>query len=408
MGIPFLLLFVGFTVTYSLSGLAVALPTGVDQEHAGQRDAAINDYSVVRYRVDYQVNANATNVKTESYEILLKTKVAVDQFSQIRLSYSEKMETLEVVSAYTLTADGQRHDVAPDRIYTQESYSSASAPLYADRKVRVIVFSNLAPGARVVYQVRSTQNTPYFPGYFGLWETFSVFDQFDDVEVNLQAPAKLPMHIFIRGVEGGGKPQIRDGQAYWRWHYSRSTPMKVQNWAADSWTFSPTIMASTYREWSQLAQAYQLKASAAAKVTPDIQALAGNITAGISDRREQAEAIYRWVTQNIRYVAVYLGNGGLEPNAAQSILDNHYGDCKDHVVILEALLAAKGIESSPVLIGMDRGPILPKVPLLSYFNHAITYVPEFNMYLDSTNSWARFGQRRTARQERAERRFRIR
>lgn len=98
------------------------------------------------------------------------------------------METLEVVAAYTLTADGQRHDVAPDRIYTQESYSSATAPLYADRKVRVIVFSNLAPGSRVVYELRRTQNTPYFPDYFGLWETFSVFDQFDDAEVTLQAP----------------------------------------------------------------------------------------------------------------------------------------------------------------------------------------------------------------------------
>lgn len=101
----------------------------------------------------------------------------------------------------------------------------------------------------MVYELRRTQNTPYFPDYFGLWETFSVFDQFDDAEVTLQAPAKLPMHIFTRGVEGGDQPQIRDGQAHWRWHYSRSAPMKSQNWAADSWTFSPTIMASTYREW---------------------------------------------------------------------------------------------------------------------------------------------------------------
>ena len=107
--------------------------------------------------------------------------------------------------------------------------------------------------------------------------------------MTLQAPAKLPMHIFTRGVEGGDQPQIRDGQAHWRWHYSRSAPMKSQNWAADSWTFSPTIMASTYREWPQLAKAYQLKAGAAAQVTPGIQALADNITAGISDRREQAE-----------------------------------------------------------------------------------------------------------------------
>ncbi|CAI0827133.1 TPA: DUF3857 domain-containing protein [Serratia marcescens] len=389
IAIPSILLLAGLTATHPATVLAAAPPAAAAQ---GQNDTANNDFSFVRYRADYRVNANATNVKTESYEVLLKTKAAVEKFSQIRLSYSEKMETLEVVAAYTLTADGQRHDVAPDRIYTQESYSSATAPLYADRKVRVIVFSNLAPGSRVVYELRRTQNTPYFPDYFGLWETFSVFDQFDDAEVTLQAPAKLPMHIFTRGVEGGDQPQIRNGQAHWRWHYSRSAPMKAQNWAADSWTFSPTIMASTYREWPQLAKAYQLKAGAAAKVTPGIQALADNITAGISDRREQAEALYRWVAQNIRYVAVYLGNGGLEPNSAQSILDNHYGDCKDHVVILEALLAAKGIESSPVLIGMDEGPILPNVPLLGRFNHAITYVPEFNLYLDSTNPWARFGQ----------------
>ncbi|CAI0903789.1 DUF3857 domain-containing protein [Serratia entomophila] len=388
--IPSILLLAGLTAAHPATLLAAE--AAAPAETAAQEDAASNDFSYVRYRADYQVLANAHSVKTESYEILLKTKAAVEKFSQIRLGYSEKMETLEVVSAYTLTADGQRHDVAPDRIYTQESYSSASAPLYADRKVRVIVFSNLAPGSRIVYQLRQTQNVPYFPGYFGLWETFSVFDQFDDAEINLQAPARLPMNIFTRGVEGGDQPQIRDGQAHWRWHYQRSTPLKAQNWAASSWTFSPTIMASTYREWPQLAKAYQLKASQAAKVTPGVQALADQITAGVTDRREQAAAIYRWVAQNIRYVAVYLGNGGLEPNSAQSILDNHYGDCKDHVVLLEALLAAKGIESSPVLIGMDEGPILPKVPLLGRFNHAITYVPEFNLYLDSTNPWARFGQ----------------
>jgi len=42
------------------------------------------------------------------------------------------------------------------------------------------------------------------------------------------------------------------------------------------------------------------------------------------------------------------------PHDAQSILDNRYGDCKDHVVILEALLEAVGIDSSPALI--NSGP----------------------------------------------------
>jgi len=331
-------------------------------------------------------------VQTEEYEILLKTKAAVEQFSQVRLSYSEKMETLEVLAGYTLTADGQRRDVQADRIYTQESYSSAAAAMYADRKVRVVVFPNLAPGTRVVYQTRRTQNTPYFPGYFGLWETFSVFTPYDDARVTLTAPANLPMQVEQRGVQGSTTPRIRNGLARWEWQYRRSEPLSAQNWSAAPWEYSPGIMASTYRDWAQVAQAYQRKGGEAATVPPQIQALADDLTRGITDRREQAAVLYRWVSQNIRYVAVYLGNGGLEPNPAQSILDNHYGDCKDHVVILEALLAARGIESTPVLIGAGGGPTLPTIPLLGRFNHAITYLPEFDLYLDSTTAYARFGQ----------------
>lgn len=353
---------------------------------------ASNNFSYARYRADYVVRADAGNVQTEEYEILLKTKAAVEQFSQVRLSYSEKMETLEVLEAYTLTADGQRRDVPAERIYTQESYSSAAAAMYADRKVRVVVFPNLAPGTRVVYRTRRTQNTPYFPGYFGLWETFSVFTQYDDARVSLSAPASLPMFVQQRGVQGSEKPRVRGGEAVWEWRYRRPEPLKAQNWSAAAWEYSPSIMASTYRDWAQVAQAYQLKGGQAAAVTPGIQALADQLTAGITDRREQAAALYRWVAQNIRYVAVYLGNGGLEPNPAQSILDNHYGDCKDHVVILEALLAARGIQSTPVLIGAGGGPSLPAIPLLARFNHAISYLPEFDLYLDSTTPWARFGQ----------------
>ena len=377
----------------ALAGAAAtaSVPTPAPPSTSSDAEAS-NNFSFVRYRADYQVRPDAGNVQTETYEILLKTKAAVEQFSQVRLSYSEKMETLEVVSAYTLTADGQRRDVPADRIYTQESYSSAAAAMYADRKVRVIVFPNLAPGTRLVYQLRRTQQTPYFPGYFGLWETFNVFTQYDDAEVTLSAPANLPMYVDSRGVQGSGRPAIRNGQAQWRWRYQRHEPMAAQNWSAAVWEFGPNIMASTYKDWAQMGRAYQLKAGEAAQVTPQIQALADEVTAGISDRKAQADALYRWVAQNIRYVAVYLGNGGLEPNSAQSILDNHYGDCKDHVAILEALLAAKGIASSPVLIGAGGGPTLPSIPVLGRFNHAITYVPEFDLYLDSTSAWARFGQ----------------
>jgi transglutaminase-like putative cysteine protease len=351
-----------------------------------------NSFSFVRYLADYEVKADATSVETNEYEILIKTKAGVDQWSQVRLSYSEKMDTLEVLAAYTLTPDGTRHDVPADKIYTQESYSSASAAMYADRKVKVIVFPNLSPGTRLVYRYRQSQNTPYFPGYFGLWETLSLFTQYDDARITLTAPKDLPMHVYSRDVKGSDQPRIDGDRARWSWSYTREQPMKNQNWTAAAWEYSPTIMASTYADFSAMGRAYQVKGAEAAKVTPAVQARADAITAGVTDRRQQAAAIYEWVAKNIRYVAVYLGNGGLEPNAADSILGNRYGDCKDHTVVLEALLAAEGIASTTVLIGANGGPTLPQVAVLGRFNHAITYVPEFDLYLDSTSPYARFGQ----------------
>ncbi len=162
---------------WMMAGLLVALlPAAhatdvVPATQATQAEAeASNNFAYLDYHADYQVNADATHVETDTVEVLIRNKAGVDGWSQVRQGYSEKMETLDILSAYTVTPDGQRHDVPADKIYTQESYSSASAAMYADQKVKVIVFPNLSPGTRLVYSFRRSRNKPYFPGYFGLGE----------------------------------------------------------------------------------------------------------------------------------------------------------------------------------------------------------------------------------------------
>ena len=107
--------------------------------------------------------------------------------------------------------------------------------------------------------------------------------------------------------------------------------------------------------------------------------------------REKARALYDWVSRNIRYVAVYLGSGGYVPHSADEVLANEYGDCKDHVVLLQALLAAAGIDSVPALINFGSSYTLPKVGSFASFNHVITYLPSLDLYVDSTAQFAPFG-----------------
>jgi hypothetical protein len=128
-------------------------------------------------------------------------------------------------------------------------------------------------------------------------------------------------------------------------------------------------------------------------VTPEIQAMADEITAGIEDRREQARAISHWVKRNIRYVIVHRGIGrDLSTEPAWSVLRNRYGECKEHAILTAALLAARNIESELVLIQLGNISTLPETPSLAFFNHLIVHLPEFELFDDPTSPTTPFGQ----------------
>ena len=59
-----------------------------------------------------------------------------------------------------------------------------------------------------------------------------------------------------------------------------------------------------------MAAAYKARARDKSVVTPEIQKLADELTAGLSDKREQTKRLYQWVARNVRYVAMALGDGG--------------------------------------------------------------------------------------------------
>ena len=153
----------------------------------------------------------------------------------------------------------------------------------------------------------------------------------------------------------------------------------------------PVLLISTFDSYPEMGRAYAQAALPKAAVTPEIAALADEITHGITGRREQAIAIDAWMKKNIRYVAVYLAAGRVVPNDAASVLRNRFGDCKDKVTLMSALLAAKGIASEQTLISFGAAYTLPEPPTMVALNHVIMYLPEFDLYTDPTAQMAGFG-----------------
>jgi hypothetical protein len=154
--------------------------------------------------------------------------------------------------------------------------------------------------------------------------------------------------------------------------------------------FVPLFAATTLPDLAEVGAVYYRQSYDRAVVTPEIAALAARI---VGDRTglDAARAVYDWVAGNIRYVAIYLDpNDGWVPHPAGEVLARGYGDCKDHVVIMQALLAARGIRAEAAIIDWgDKTRDLP-VPLATQFNHAIVYLPDFDRYANPTDPYSSF------------------
>ncbi|MBI3525114.1 MAG: DUF3857 domain-containing protein [Betaproteobacteria bacterium] len=348
--------------------------------------------TILKQDAVYDVRADGTYTVDSFMSLRINNQQGVQGSGQMKLPYSTTLQDMEVLEAYTLGKDGKRTDVAADKILVQQSPQSAGAPMFDDAKVKNIVFSAVEPGVTLNFRTRMTQKIPLFPGAFSMGQIFPRVIDYKAASVTVFAPETMKLFVDAVDLAGGEVKSERPGAKMWRWTLENPKLHLPEPGSVDATDYSPRVFMTSFPSYADAAKAYLDRARPKAAVTPAIQKLADQITGGITDKRAQAEALYRWVSKEIRYVGIYLGFGGVVPHASDEIAQARYGDCKDHVTILEALLAAKGIQSSTVLVNAAGSYALPKAAITpGLFNHVITYLPEFKLYVDSTAGMAPFG-----------------
>lgn len=346
--------------------------------------ALASDVAFEKFDRQIAVNKDGTFVQTNEVILALRTEAGAKGSSQIPLPFSESLQTLDVTEAYTLRPDGTRVDVKQDAIFTQAAPVAIAAPMFNDVKYRIVVFPEPAKGGKLVLRTRYTQKTPYFPGHFSFLEGFSSAIVHADTQVSISAPKDYALKFDSRGLEGGER-QEADGRYRWTWRYKNATSRTPEPLEVAETDFGAYLAVSSFASWGELGEAYLARAEPQAQSSEAIAKLAAEITTRVTDRRQQARAIHEWVARNVRYVGVFLGLGGFVPRSATQILETKYGDCKDHTTLTIALLRARGINATTALISLGNAFQLPKVPVVNAFNHAIVYVPEFDLYLDGTS-----------------------
>lgn len=118
------------------------------------------------------------------------------------------------------------------------------------------------------------------------------------------------------------------------------------------------------------------------------------MTDTIPSAREKIKAVYQYMQQKTRYVAISEGIGGFQPMPVSDVDRFGYGDCKALSNYTRALLAAIDIPSYYTEIGAEERKIrFPDFASVDQTNHAILTVPVENdtLFLECTNPYNPFG-----------------
>ncbi len=255
----------------------------------------------------------------------------------------------------------------------------------------------IEPGDIIEFTQRIDDTAPNFFGdYFGLAHGFA-------------APGGVPSHraelILILDPErdyrfqaANGAPEgttSRDAENRIIRRYSMIDQARLgTEEGKPNWTESePLVRITTYKSWESFSQWWYNLVRKQSEISPNMRAKVTEITKGLETDDQKINAIYKFVTTDIRYKAWEFGVHGYKPYTTPVIFERRHGDCKDKALLLNAMLSQVGVEAYPVLIHADsmRSHDDLSLPLVQHFNHCISYLPATDnrpeMFLDGTATY---------------------
>jgi tetratricopeptide (TPR) repeat protein len=369
-----------------------------------KHDASPPDYSkeasvVELLKTRYSLESDGTGQRVTTLRVRVQSESALQAWGQLRLGYNSANESLDIGYVRVIKEDGSVLKAGPDAVQDRNGPVQQFAPVYTDYREKHVSVPGLRPGDVLEFEITKRIHTPFAVGQFWMQHDFVQAGIVLDEEVEIDVPAARVVKVKNKP---GMDPKIAEenGRRIYRWS---SSHLETEDSSKDKKDDAakrkkkkkadeiPDIQMTTFTDWAEVGSWYVALEKDRRKPTREIRAKADELTKGLTTDMDKTEALYDYVAKDFRYVSLSLGLARYQPQAANDVLRNQYGDCKDKNTLLAALLEAEGLHSSSVLINTTR-KLDPDVPSPAQFNHAITMLPlgKEEVWMDTTTEVAPF------------------
>lgn len=382
--------------------ISVSLLSGArSQQPASAAVPAKSDYSQeaavvedMTTKLAFENSGNFTRQQTSRVRVL--TDAGVKSWGIVSFPYQSATQSVEVDYVRVRKPDGSTIVTPSDNIQDLDSEITRAAPFYSDLREKHVAVKGLSKGDTLEYAAHWQTTKPLAPGQF--WFQYS-FDH-EGIVLNERLEIKVPADRAIK-VKGPKTQTVSTeaGSRVYTWTYSQLQnaidPGEEQKKLVDAARGrrpAPDVQISTFQTWADVGQWYWGLQKDRIEPSPAVRAKAADLTKGLTDNDAKLRAIYSFVSTQYRYIGIAFGVGRYQPHAADDVLSNSYGDCKDKHTLLASLLQASGLTIYPALIN-STFTLDEDVPSPGQFDHVIGYLPhdKNGVWLDTTPEVTRLG-----------------
>jgi hypothetical protein len=347
----------------------LAAANRVDLNHFGDGSAAV----VVEQWDDFTVDATGKFVSIERKALRILNRRSADRYLSAA-GFENNDTTVTSIQTWSISPSGRIMQLGKKDVVTQASF--AEFELFSDSRAKVLRAPNPEEGSLVGFEIVCQGRIPIVGKRFWLEDDIPV----RQAELHVSVPsgslrwfANHPdrMEVVSQSANAASfrtvnRPAIPDEDN--APPYTSLATNVVVNYDPKG----PTAVQS----WEDAGRLYHPLFTTAEKPGTEISAQVEKLSGGNSAVISKVDALYTYVSREIRYVAVEIGVGGYQPHPAPDVYKYKYGDCKDKATLLLTMLKDIGLRGYPALVG-TRGDIEadPKVPTLATFDHMIVALP---------------------------------
>lgn len=333
---------------------------------AGSAGAA----TVEQRHIHIEIQGDGSLLETTRLRVRLDTDADVARWTTYR-TYLDDNRELEGLEAAILRADGRREAGVAGRDMVEASGSA----FHASRRFHLLTFADLGVGDRIVVE-QAIRHRPYYPASRVLLHGG---EEVVDLKVTVSGADPTTWRHAVSGEVPG--LEVEGGPGGVTVSATGLPPRTAPPLAPGGFDARPALRFGWGGDgsWDHVG-AWLLGEATGAPKGPStggtVADLAAELTSDLGTPRERLETLTRFVQQDIRYLAVEVGEGGYRPSPPPEVLERRWGDCKDKTMLLVDLLAAVGIEARPAYVRSGRGRRLdPAFPSHDAFDHVVVAVP---------------------------------